>query len=113
MTRLSFGAQSMVPHVLASLGRQHDPASVACAARLAAEAGFAASYSVDLIFGAAGETVADWRASLEGVLALDPEPAHVSAYALTVDPGLPWPPTRPATPMTTTRPTSTSWPIGS
>ena len=47
--------------MLASLGRQHDPASVAGAARLAAEAGFAGSYSVDLIFGAAGETVADWR----------------------------------------------------
>ncbi len=89
VTRLSFGAQSMVPHVLASLGRQHDPASVVGAARLAAEAGFAATYSVDLIFGAAGETLADWRASLEGVLALDPAPNHVSAYALTVEPGTP------------------------
>jgi oxygen-independent coproporphyrinogen-3 oxidase len=89
VTRLSFGAQSMVPHVLASLGREHDPASVAAAARLAAEAGFAGSYSVDLIFGAAGETLADWRASLEGVLALDPPPSHVSAYALTVEPGTP------------------------
>jgi oxygen-independent coproporphyrinogen-3 oxidase len=89
VTRLSFGAQSMVPHVLASLGRQHDPASVVGAARLAGEAGFAGTYSVDLIFGAAGETLADWRASLEGVLALDPAPAHVSAYALTVEPGTP------------------------
>ena len=89
VTRLSFGAQSMVPHVLASLGREHDPASVVTAARLAGEAGFAGTYSVDLIFGAAGETLADWRASLEGVLALDPAPAHVSAYALTVEPGTP------------------------
>jgi oxygen-independent coproporphyrinogen-3 oxidase len=89
VTRLSFGAQSMVPHVLASLGREHDPASVVTAVRLAAEAGFAGTYSVDLIFGAAGETLADWRASLEGVLALDPAPAHVSAYALTVEPGTP------------------------
>ncbi|MGA3220975.1 MAG: radical SAM family heme chaperone HemW [Acidimicrobiales bacterium] len=89
VTRLSFGAQSMVPHVLASLGRQHDPGSVVGAARLAGEEGFAGAYSVDLIFGAAAETLADWRASLEGVLALDPAPAHVSAYALTVEPGTP------------------------
>jgi oxygen-independent coproporphyrinogen-3 oxidase len=89
VTRLSFGAQSMVPHVLASLGREHDPASVVGAARLAGEAGFAETYNVDLIFGAAGETLADWRASLEGVLALDPAPSHVSAYALTVEPGTP------------------------
>jgi oxygen-independent coproporphyrinogen-3 oxidase len=79
----------MVPHVLASLGRQHDPASVVGAARMAGEAGFAGAYSVDLIFGAAGETMADWRASLEGVLALGPPPSHVSAYALTVEPGTP------------------------
>jgi len=89
VTRLSFGAQSMVPHVLRSLGREHDPASVVGAARLAADAGFAETYNVDLIFGAAGETMADWRASLEGVLALDPAPSHVSAYALTVEPGTP------------------------
>jgi oxygen-independent coproporphyrinogen-3 oxidase len=89
VTRLSFGAQSMVAHVLASLGREHDPASVVGAARLAADAGFAETYNVDLIFGAAGETLADWRASLEGVLALDPAPSHVSAYALTVEPGTP------------------------
>jgi oxygen-independent coproporphyrinogen-3 oxidase len=89
VTRLSLGAQSMVPRVLASLGRQHDPASVVSAARLAGEAGFVGAYNVDLIFGAAGETLADWRASLEGVLGLDAAPAHVSAYALTVEPGTP------------------------
>ncbi len=61
VTRLSFGAQSMVPHVLASLGREHDPASVVGAARLAADAGFAETYNVDLIFGAARETLADWH----------------------------------------------------
>jgi len=89
VTRLSFGVQSMVPHVLASLGREHGPASVERAAQWAGEAGFAGAYSVDLIFGAAGETVADWEASLVGVLALRPPPAHVSAYALTVEPGTP------------------------
>lgn len=89
VTRLSFGAQSMVPHVLDALGRQHDPASVARAAGLAGEAGYAGAYNVDLIFGAAGETVADWRASLDAVLGLEPRPGHISAYALTVEPGTP------------------------
>ena len=89
VTRLSFGVQSMVPHVLAALGREHEPGSVRRAACLAGEAGFAGAYNADLIFGAAGETMGDWEASLEGVLALDPPPAHVSAYALTVEPGTP------------------------
>jgi putative oxygen-independent coproporphyrinogen III oxidase len=89
VTRLSFGVQSMVPHVLAALGREHEPGSVRRAAWLAGEAGFAGAYNADLIFGAVGETMGDWEASLEAVLALDPPPAHVSAYALTVEPGTP------------------------
>ena len=88
VTRLSFGA-THGPHVLASLGREHDPSSVRRVAQLAGEAGFAGAYSVDLIFGAAGESMADWEASLEGVLGLDPPPGHVSAYALTVEAGTP------------------------
>ena len=66
VTRLSFGVQSMVPHVLAALGREHEPGSVRRAACLAGEAGFAGAYNADLIFGAAGETMGDWEASLEG-----------------------------------------------
>lgn len=87
-TRVSFGVQSMVPHVLRSLGRAHDPGSVVRALCLAAEVGFP-SVNVDLIFGAASETAADWDDTLESVLALDHPPAHVSAYALTVEPGTP------------------------
>ncbi len=89
VTRLSFGAQSMVPHVLASLGRQHAPGSVRRAIELAGAAGYGGAYNVDLIFGAAGETMADWQASLDAVLSLEPRPAHISAYALTVEPGTP------------------------
>lgn len=89
VTRLSFGAQSMVPHVLESLGREHGPALVHRAAELAGESGFAGAYNVDLIFGAAGESMGDWRCSLETVLRLEPPPAHISAYALTVEPGTP------------------------
>jgi len=88
VTRVSFGVQSMAPHVLAGLGRVHDPAAVTRACAAAAEAGFA-DVSVDLIFGGAGETDDDWRSTLDAVLALPGPPAHVSAYALTVEPGTP------------------------
>ena len=46
------------------------------------------SYNLDLIFGGAGETDDDWARSLDDVLGL-PSPPHVSAYALTVEPGTP------------------------
>jgi oxygen-independent coproporphyrinogen-3 oxidase len=88
VTRLSFGVQSMVPHVLAGLGRTHDPDNVIRAVDLAHRAGFA-QWNVDLIYGAAGESLADWRTTLTRVLALAPAPLHVSAYALTVEPGTP------------------------
>lgn len=89
VNRLSFGVQSMRPHVLASLGRRHDPGSVRSAVAAAGEAGFAGAFNVDLIIGGAGETVSDWARTVEAVLALDPPPTHVSAYSLTVEAGTP------------------------
>lgn len=83
VTRLSFGAQSMRPHVLAALGRTHDPANVTRAVALARDFGFA-TFNLDLIYGTPGETVDDWRSTVEETLALEPQ--HVSAYALTVEP---------------------------
>jgi oxygen-independent coproporphyrinogen-3 oxidase len=79
----------MVPSVLAALGRWHDVPSVLRAVSAAAAAGYACSYSVDLIFGAAGESVVDWAATLSAVLQLDPRPCHISAYGLTVEKGTP------------------------
>jgi putative oxygen-independent coproporphyrinogen III oxidase len=81
--RLSFGVQSMVPHVLAALGRTHEPANVRRAIESARDAGFE-RMNVDLIYGTPGETPDDWRRSLDGALALGV--THVSAYALTVEP---------------------------
>jgi oxygen-independent coproporphyrinogen-3 oxidase len=83
-TRISFGMQSAVPHVLATLDRTHDPARVPDAVRWARAAGFE-QLSVDLIYGAPGESMDDWRRSVEAALALEPD--HVSAYALIVEPG--------------------------
>lgn len=86
VNRISFGVQSMQPHVLAELGRTHDPAGVATAVQWARVAGFE-HINLDLIYGTPCESVADWRASLDGALALAPD--HISAYALTVEPGTP------------------------
>ncbi len=86
VNRMSFGVQSMREHVLAALGRTHDPDNVRQAVAWAREAGFE-TFNLDLIMGAAGETVADWASSIDDVLALDPP--HVSAYGLTVEPGTP------------------------
>jgi oxygen-independent coproporphyrinogen-3 oxidase len=83
VTRLSFGVQSMAPHVLAALGRTHDPANVARAVAGGKAAGFE-TFNLDLIYGTPGESVDDWRTTLEEALTL--EPPHVSAYALTVEP---------------------------
>lgn len=83
-TRISFGVQSAVPHVLATLDRTHDPAWVPEAIAGARAAGFE-QVSVDLIYGTPGERLADWRRTLEHALTLEPD--HVSAYALIVEPG--------------------------
>jgi len=86
VTRVSLGVQSMVPHVLTALNRTHDPANVSRAVRDARRAGIA-RINLDLIYGAAGESVEDWDSTLEAALALEPE--HISAYALTIESGTP------------------------
>jgi putative oxygen-independent coproporphyrinogen III oxidase len=82
--RVSFGMQSAVPHVLETLDRVHAPGRVTEVVRWARDAGFE-QVSVDLIYGTPGESLDDWRRSLDAVVALDVD--HVSAYALVVEPG--------------------------
>ena len=82
--RISFGAQSFVPHVLATLDRTHNPDNVKKAVDAARAAGFS-SISVDLIYGTPGESLDDWRITVESALALDID--HISAYALIVETG--------------------------
>ncbi|MCS0499248.1 radical SAM family heme chaperone HemW [Protaetiibacter mangrovi] len=82
-TRVSFGMQSAVPHVLRTLERTHDPARIPLVVEWAREAGL--QVSLDLIYGTPGESLDDWRRSLE--LALAQHPDHLSAYALIVEPG--------------------------
>jgi putative oxygen-independent coproporphyrinogen III oxidase len=82
-TRVSFGMQSAVPHVLATLERTHDPARIPLVVQWARDAGL--QVSLDLIYGTPGESLGDWAASLE--LALAQHPDHLSAYALIVEDG--------------------------
>src|SRR5690606_29911339 len=74
---------SAVPHVLAALDRTHDPERVATAVAAARRVGL--DVSLDLIYGAPGESLADWRHSVETAVALRPD--HISAYALIVEEG--------------------------
>jgi putative oxygen-independent coproporphyrinogen III oxidase len=83
-TRISFGMQSAVPRVLAVLDRTHDPERVPQVVAWARAAGFE-DVSLDLIYGTPGESLEDWRTSLDAVVALEPD--HVSAYALVVEDG--------------------------
>ncbi len=85
-TRLSMGAQSFDPAVLAALERIHQPASVRSAFDAARRAGYD-NVNLDLIYGAHGETLESWGSTVEETVALAPE--HISAYALTVEPATP------------------------
>ena len=86
VNRVSFGVQSMVPRVLNILGRTHHPDNVRTAVDAARRAGIS-SINVDLIYGAAGETVDEWRTTVEEAIALGV--THISAYGLTVEAGTP------------------------
>jgi putative oxygen-independent coproporphyrinogen III oxidase len=83
-TRISLGMQSSSPHVLAVLDRVHTPGRAVQAVTEARRAGFE-HVNVDLIYGAPGESLGDWRVSVQTAIGAGPD--HVSAYALIVEPG--------------------------
>ena len=83
---MSLGVQSFRPETLAALGRIHSVEDVRAAYRDARRAGFS-SVGIDLIFGNPGQSEAEWQEDLD--LAVTFLPDHVSAYALTPEPGTP------------------------
>jgi oxygen-independent coproporphyrinogen-3 oxidase len=87
VTRISLGVQSLDDAVLPKLGRLHDARGARAAFEAARAAGFD-NVSVDLMYGLPDLDVAVWTASVEGVLAWEPE--HLSAYGLTLDAGSLW-----------------------
>lgn len=86
VTRLSIGAQSFHSHELRFLDRIHSPEANAAAVELAREVGFE-RISLDLIYGLPGQSPEEWNATLRRAIEL--QPGHISAYALTVEPGTP------------------------
>lgn len=93
VNRISLGAQSFSPDRLRFLGRPHDVPAIADAARCIRATGFA-HFSVDVMFGVPGETVADALEDADAAIALGPD--HLSFYALEIEPGTfaarRWPP---------------------
>ena len=83
ITRVSFGMQSAVPHVLATLERTHRPERVPQVVGWARRAGLLTS--LDLIYGTPGESLDDWHCSLEAAVGTGPD--HLSAYALVIEEG--------------------------
>lgn len=85
--RLSLGIQSTNDRALRALGRTHAAEDAAKAVEGARRAGFT-NVSIDLIFGAPGQTTTEWQCDLEQALTLAPD--HISLYGLTIEPGTPF-----------------------
>jgi oxygen-independent coproporphyrinogen-3 oxidase len=83
VNRVSLGAQSFHADKLRRLERDHTPDQIAAAVAILRPK--VTSISLDLIFGAPDETLADWSDDLTAALALKPD--HVSTYGLTFERG--------------------------
>jgi oxygen-independent coproporphyrinogen-3 oxidase len=82
VNRISLGVQSWDDELLKLLGREHNAQQAQESFRILRDAGFT-NVNVDLMFGLPGQTVDQWRATLEKTIALEPE--HVSTYCLTYE----------------------------
>ncbi|MGA0899708.1 MAG: radical SAM family heme chaperone HemW [Luteolibacter sp.] len=82
VTRVSLGIQSFNPHVLETLGREHDPEQADESVHVLREAGIS-EINIDLMFSIPGQSKTDWQGSLERSIALKPH--HISAYNLTYE----------------------------
>ena len=84
--RVSLGVQNDNDEMLRKLGRPHTYAQAAAAVRSIRKAGFK-NLSLDLMYGLPGQTLSQWRATLQHVLELSPD--HISCYGLKVEEGTP------------------------
>jgi len=86
VNRLSLGVQSLDDDELKMLGRIHSAAQAEETLSLARKSGFT-NVNLDLIYGLPGQSLEEWRDTLEKALALAPE--HLSLYALSLESGVP------------------------
>lgn len=84
VTRVSLGTQSFRDERLRWMGRAHDSGQALASIASIAQAGFT-SWTIDLIYGLPGMTLAEWDEQLS--IALDHAPPHLSAYCLTIEEG--------------------------
>lgn len=84
VNRVSLGAQAFQSKLLCELGRIHNVSEIYQAVELLRLAGID-NLSLDLMFGIPKQTIADLKASLDEVVAL--EVPHLSVYSLTVEEG--------------------------
>ena len=96
VNRLSLGAQSFSDPLLHTLGRIHESRDIHGAVRGAADAGFQ-NISIDLIYGIPGQSLMDWEDTLRQAISLPL--AHISAYALKIEPNTPFYAKRQALPL--------------
>ena len=82
VNRISLGVQSWDEKLLKLLGREHNTQQAEKSFRILRNAGFT-NINIDLMFGLPGQTVDQWRATLEKTIALEPE--HISTYCLTYE----------------------------
>ncbi len=82
VNRISMGVQSFDDGILRWMNRRHDAARAREAMRILREAGVR-NVSIDLIFGLSQLSDAQWEATLDQALALEPE--HLSAYQLSIE----------------------------
>jgi len=84
--RISLGVQTDDDELLKKLGRPHDYAQVVNAVQRIRKAGFK-NLSLDLMYGLPGQTLLNWKDTLERVITLNPD--HISCYALKVEENTP------------------------
>jgi putative oxygen-independent coproporphyrinogen III oxidase len=82
VNRVSLGVQSWDKDLLKVLGREHNSQQAEQSLHILRAAGFS-NINVDLMFGLPGQTVAQWKSTLEKTIRLEPE--HISAYCLTYE----------------------------
>jgi oxygen-independent coproporphyrinogen-3 oxidase len=82
ITRISLGIQSWDDDLLKLLGREHNAKQGEESFGIFRDTGFS-NINVDLMFGLPGQTIRQWRSTLERTVSLGPE--HISTYCLTYE----------------------------